>query len=62
MSDSDKKVLEGFDTVLSFATICTLSKSGNERGNLESMSYRFKKKIELLHYVDFFVPGRMGIN
>ena len=42
-SDCDKKVLEVFDTVLSFGTICTLSKSGNERENLESMSYRFSK-------------------
>ena len=43
MSDCDKKVLEVFDTVLSFGTICTLSKSGNERENLEIMSYRFSK-------------------
>lgn len=43
MSDCDKKVLEVFDTVLSFGTICTLSKSGNERGNLEIISYRFSK-------------------
>ena len=41
MLDSDKKVLVIFDTILSFGAICTLSKSGNERRNLQSMNYWF---------------------